>query len=61
MLEKPPVRVSKSGVSSVSPVDVLRSRAGQAEIQKTIRSNIYSRKTPQPSAASATAGSRAKR
>jgi hypothetical protein len=40
-MEKPPVRVSKSGVSSVSPADIVRSRAGQAQIQKTIRSGIY--------------------
>jgi len=39
--DKPPVHISKSGVSSVSPADILRSTAGQREIQKTIDSNIY--------------------
>lgn len=56
-MDKPPVKVSKSGVSSVSPIDVLRSRAGQAEIQKTIRSKIYSRNT----SSSGTAAARAKK
>jgi hypothetical protein len=60
-LEKPPVKVNKAGVSSVSPEDVLRSRAGQAEIQKTIRSNIYSRNLAGSATGRATAGARAKR
>ena len=42
--EKPPVRVSKSGVSSVAPADILRSAAGQREIQKTVTSGIYRQK-----------------
>jgi hypothetical protein len=42
--EKPPVRVSKSGVSSVSPADILRSAAGQREIQKTVSSGLYRQK-----------------
>jgi hypothetical protein len=32
--ERPPVRVSKNGVQSVNPADILRSSAGQSEIRK---------------------------
>lgn len=32
--ERPPVHVSKSGVHSVNPADILRSSVGQAEIRK---------------------------
>lgn len=39
--EHPPVRISKSGVSSVSAGDILRSAAGQREIHKTLSSGIY--------------------
>lgn len=42
--EKPPVRVSKPGASSVAPADILRSVAGQREIQKTVTSGIYRQK-----------------
>jgi hypothetical protein len=39
--EHPPVHISKSGVSSVSAADILRSAAGQREIYKTLSSGIY--------------------
>lgn len=42
--EKPPVRVSKSGVSSVSAADILRSAVGQREIRKTVQSGLYRQK-----------------
>ena len=32
LLEKPEVRIGPSGVSRVDPAEILRSRAGQAEI-----------------------------
>lgn len=32
--ERPPVHVSKSGVHSVNPADILRSSVGQSEIRK---------------------------
>ena len=58
-MDKPPVKVSKSGVSSVSPADILRSQAGQAEIRKTLKSNMYTGQTKGTSGA--TAGQRSKR
>ena len=42
--ERPPVRINNSGVSSVLPGDILRSKVGQAEIQKAIKANIHSPK-----------------
>jgi hypothetical protein len=42
--DKPPVRINNAGVSSVSAADVLRSRAGRAQIEKTLRSSIYTTK-----------------
>ena len=42
--EKPPVRVSKSGVSSVSAADILRSAVGQREIRKSVQSGLYRQK-----------------
>lgn len=42
-MEKPPVRINNAGVSSISPVDLLRSRAGRAEIFKTIQANLYAK------------------
>jgi hypothetical protein len=33
-LDKPPVTYGSSGVSRVEPADILRSRVGQAEINK---------------------------
>lgn len=35
VLEKPIVTIGSSGVSRVNPADILRSRVGQAEINKT--------------------------
>jgi hypothetical protein len=32
--DRPPVHVSKNGVHSVNPADILRSSVGQAEIRK---------------------------
>ena len=32
--DRPPVHVSKSGVHSVNPADILRSTVGQSEIRK---------------------------
>jgi hypothetical protein len=32
--EKPPITVSKNGVTSVRPSDILRSRVGQEQIRK---------------------------
>ena len=48
--EHPPVRISKAGVSSVSAADILRSAAGQREINKTLTSGIY---RPRPRAGGA--------
>lgn len=41
MLERPTVTVSNSGVSSVKAADIIRSRAGQAELRKTRDAKIY--------------------
>lgn len=32
--EKPPIRVSKTGVMSVNPADILRSRVGREAIER---------------------------
>lgn len=40
-MDKPPVRINNAGVISVSAYDVLRSRAGQEQIRKTLHSKIY--------------------
>lgn len=58
-IDKPPVKVSKAGVSSVSPEDVIRSRVGQEEIQKTIRAKLYKRSVAS-SSGTAAAGERVK-
>ncbi|HET6232485.1 MAG TPA: hypothetical protein VFE05_20585 [Longimicrobiaceae bacterium] len=49
--EKPPVHVSKSGVSSVSPADILRSEAGQREIAKMVNSRMYTDQAAKPASA----------
>lgn len=41
LFEYPPVYSSKSGVSFVRPIDILRSAAGQREIRKTMNAAIY--------------------
>jgi len=41
LFEYPPVHISRSGVSSVDPADILRSAAGQREIRKTLNAAIY--------------------
>lgn len=48
LFERPPVHVSRSGVSSIRPADILRSAAGQREIRKTMDAAIYTIKAGEP-------------
>lgn len=52
LLEKPEVRIGPSGVSRVDPAEILRSRAGQAEISKAAAVAVVLKLRPAVSQAS---------